>query len=275
LIAIGKSRQVEQRTMKKTVSIMPCLDIRGGRVVKGIHFSDQIDIGDPVDLAAIHEAAGADELGFWDIAATVEKQRPAFEVLRRVVSAVRIPVLFGGGIRSLADVEIALEAGAKKVCISSAAFRDPAFAAEAVKQFGGKTLVAAIDADRNAKLPSKRELLIDGGLTPTGMDAIEFAKKIADLGFGSLLSASKLCDGVRRGYDLDLIRGTADAAKVPVVARGGAGKLIHFLEAVKEGHSSTLMASTVFHFGTLTVRQVKTYLVGQGVAVHHPPVQKM
>ena len=261
--------------MKKTVSIMPCLDIRGGRVVKGLHFSDPIDIGDPVVMATAYEAAGADELGLWDIASATERNRPAFDVLRQVTSAVKIPVMFGGGIRSLAEVEIALEAGARKISISSAAFRDPAFAAGAVKQFGGKRLVAAIDAGRNGKLPSKRELLIDGGLSPTGMDAVEFAKKMADLGFGSLLSTSTLCEGVRRGYDLDLVRGTADATQLPTVARGGAGKLIHFLEAVKEGHASTLMASAVFHFGTLTIRQVKTYLVGQGVAVHNPPVQKM
>ena len=261
--------------MKKSISLMPCLDIRDGRVVKGIHFQEQIDIGDPEGVALAYETAGADALALWDIAATTELKRPAFDVLRRVASAMKIPVMFGGGIRSLSEVEIALEAGAKKISISSAAFRDPAFAAEAVKQFGGKILVAAVHADRNLKLPSKRELILDGGLAPTGMDAIDFAKKMADLGFGSLLPTSKLCEGVRRGYDLDLIRGVSDATTLPTMASGGAGKLIHFLEAVREGHASTLMASAVFHFGTLTVRQVKTYLVGQGVTVHNPPVQKM
>ena len=261
--------------MKKIVSIMPCLDIRGGREVKGIHFADLIDVGDPVACATAYQAAGADELGFLDITATHEKRRTAFEVLRRVTAAVQIPVTAGGGIQSVADVESALEAGAKKVSLSSAAFRDPAFVAEAVKRFGGGGIVVAIDVDRNAKLPSKREVLIEGGRTPTGADAIEFAKKMADLGVGGLLPTSKPCDGAKRGYDLELIRGLVDATKLPTVASGGAGKLIHFLEAVKEGHASALLAASVFHFGTFTVRQVKAYLASQGVAVRNPPLAKM
>lgn len=261
--------------MKKIVNIMPCLDIRGGQVVKGIHFVDLIDVGDPVACATAYEAAGADELGFLDITATVEKRRTVFDVLRRVTAAVKIPVTVGGGIRALADVEAALAAGAAKVSISSAAFRDPAFVAQAVKEFGGKRIVVAIDADRNAKLPSKREVYIDGGRTRTGVDAVEFAKQMADLGAGEMLPTSKLGDGAKRGYDLDLTRGIADATKLPTVASGGAGKLIHFLEAVKEGHASTLLAASVFHFGIFSVKQVKSYLTGQGVAVHRPPVPKM
>lgn len=261
--------------MKKTVSIMPCLDIRGGQVVKGIHFVDLIDVGDPVACATAYEAAGADELGFLDITATVEKRRTVFDVLRRVTAAVKIPVTVGGGIRALADVEAALEAGAKKISISSAAFREPAFVAEAVKRFGGPRIVVAIDADRNPKLPSKREVYIDGGRTKTGVDAVEFARRMADLGAGEMLPTSKVGDGAKRGYDLDLIRGIADATKLPTVASGGAGKLIHFLEAVKEGHASTLLAASVFHFGIFSVKQVKSYLVGQGVAVRNPPTPAM
>jgi imidazole glycerol-phosphate synthase subunit HisF len=261
--------------MKKFVCIMPCLDIRAGRVVKGIHFADLIDAGDPVVLATTYEAAGADGLGFLDIDATLDKRKAAFDLLRRVTSAVKIPVTVGGGIRSLADVEIALAAGAKKVSICSAAFRDPAFVAAAVKQFGGKVIEVAIDADRNAKLPSHREVYIDGGHTPTGVDAVEFAKQLADLGVGSLLPTSKPGDGTKRGYDLDLIRGIAEATRLPTVASGGAGKLIHFLEAVREGHASTLLAASVFHFGIFTVMQVKAYLTSQGVAIHNPPIAKM
>jgi imidazole glycerol-phosphate synthase subunit HisF len=261
--------------MKKTISIMPCLDIRGGRVVKGIHFVDLIDAGDPVACATAYEASGADELGFLDITATVEQRRTVFDVLRRVTEAVKIPVTVGGGIRSLADVEAALAAGAAKVSISSAAFRQPEFVEAAVKQFGGRTIVLAIDADRNSKLPSKREVYIDGGRTPTGVDAVEFAKTMAGLGVGEMLPTSKLGDGSKRGYDLDLIRGIAEATKLPTVASGGAGKLIHFLEAVKEGHASTLLAASVFHFGTFTVQQVKVYLASQGVRVRNPPVTKM
>lgn len=261
--------------MKKTIHIMPCLDIRGGRVVKGIHFVDLIDAGDPVACATAYEASGADELGFLDITATVEKRRTVFDVLRRVTEAVKIPVTVGGGIKELADVEAALAAGAAKVSISSAAFRNPDFVAEAVKQFGGRTIVLAIDADRNAKLPSMREVYIDGGRTPTGVDAVEFAKRMAGVGVGEMLPTSKLGDGSNRGYDLELIRGIADATKLPTVASGGAGKLIHFLEAVKEGHASTLLAASVFHFGTFTVQQVKVYLAGEGIRVRNPPVTSM
>ena len=261
--------------MKKYVHVMPCLDIRGGKVVKGIHFVDLIDVGDPAACAAAYEAAGADELGFLDITATVENRRTTFDVLRRVTSVVKIPVTVGGGIRSPADVESALEAGAAKVSISSAAFRDPAFVAEAVRRFGGKRIVAAIDADRNEKLPSKREVYVDGGRTPTGVDAIEFAKKMADLGVGEMLPTSKMGDGAKRGYDLELIRGIADATKLPTVASGGAGKLIHFLEAVKEGHASTLLAASVFHFGLFSVKQVKSFLASKGVPVRNPPIPRL
>ena len=258
-------------TVQVPVHIMPCLDIRDGRVVKGIHFVDLIDAGDPVACAQAYEASGADALGFLDITATVENRRTVFEVLRRVTSAVKIPVTLGGGIRCLGDVEAALAAGANKVSISSAAFRDPAFVAEAVKRFGGATIVAAIDADKNEKLPSHREVYIDGGRTPTGVDAVEFAQRMADLGVGEMLPTSKIGDGSKRGYDLELIRGIADATKVPTVASGGAGKLIHFLEAVTEGHARTLLAASVFHFGAFTVQQVKAYLVREGVRVCHPP----
>lgn len=261
--------------MMKTISLLPCLDMRYGRVVKGIHFADTIDVGDPVELAVAYEASGADGLGFLDITARVEQGPATFEVLRRVVAAVKIPVMAGGGIRTLADVESVLAAGAKEVVICSAAVREPELVAAAVKRFGGQAIVVAIDADRTAKLPSHREVVIDGGRTKTGLDAVEFAKRMADLGVGEILPTSKLGDGAKRGYDLDLIRGIADATKLPTVASGGAGKLIHFLEAVKEGHASTLLAASVFHFGTFTVQQVKAYLAGQGVAVRNPRVGSM
>ncbi len=257
--------------MKPTIHIMPCLDIREGRVVKGIHFVDLIDAGDPVEAAAAYEQSGADELGFLDITATVEKRRTVFDVVKQVTGAVKIPVTVGGGIQSLADVEAALQAGAAKVSISSAAYRDPDFVARAVQQFGGKTIVVAIDADRNKALPSQREVYIDGGRTPTGADAVEFARKMADLGAGEILPTSKMGDGAKRGYDLELIRGIVDATGLPTVASGGAGKLIHFLEAVREGHATTLLAASVFHFGTFTVQQVKLYLAGQGIKVRNAP----
>ena len=261
--------------MKKMISLMPCLDMRNGRVVKGIHFGDMIDVGDPVEFAVAYEASGADGLGFLDIAATGEKRPAMIDVLGRVAAAVKIPVTAGGGVQTLADVEAAMAAGAKKVAICSAAVRDPEFVAAAVARFGSKSIVVAIDADRSAKLSSHREVVIDGGQTKTGLDAVEFAKRMADLGVGEILPTSKMGDGAKRGYDLDLIRGIADATKLPTAASGGAGKLIHFLEAVKEGHASTLLAASVFHFGTFTVQQVKAYLTGQGVAVHNPRVGSM
>ena len=257
--------------MSEAVKIMPCLDIREGRVVKGIHFVDLIDAGDPVESAKAYEASGADELGFLDINATVENRRTTFDVLRRVTEAVKIPVTVGGGIKALGDVETALESGAAKVSISSAAFRNPEFVGEAAKRFGSGRIVLAIDADRNDALPSRREVFVDGGRTPTGEDAVEFARRMADMGAGEMLPTSKLGDGARRGYDLDLIRGIAEATKLPTVASGGAGKLVHFYEAVREGHASTLLAASVFHFGLFTVQQVKLYLAGQGVKVINPP----
>ena len=224
--------------MSDVVGVMPCLDIQGGRVVKGIHFTDLIDAGDPVESAVTYERAGADELAFLDISATIEQRRTVFDVLERVTAAVRMPVTVGGGIRSVGDVEEALAAGAAKVSVSSAAFRNPEFIREAASRFGGERIVLAIDADLNASLPSRREVFIDGGRTPTGVDAIEFARQMAGLGAGAFLPTSKLGDGARRGYDLELIRGIVDATGLPTVASGGAGKLVHFLEAVREGGAS-------------------------------------
>ncbi|MBQ9344661.1 MAG: imidazole glycerol phosphate synthase subunit HisF [Kiritimatiellae bacterium] len=258
---------IGESVARAPISIMPCLDIRDARVVKGVHFVDIRDAGDPVECARNYEQAGADELGFLDITATVEGRRTIFDVLRRVTEAVRIPVTLGGGIKSLADVESAFAAGAAKVSISSAAFRDPGFVAEAVRQFGGERIVIAIDADRNEALPSKREVYIDGGRTPTGADAVEFALKMAGLGAGTMLPTSKLGDGTKAGYDLELTRGIADATHLPTIASGGAGTLEHFLAGVKEGHASTLLAASVFHFGILGVGAVKAYLREHGVAV--------
>lgn len=261
--------------MKSSVSIMPCLDIRGTRVMKGIHFKDLIDAGDPLELAVMYERSGADRLGYLDIAATVEKRRPAFAMLQQVAGAVKIPVTYGGGLKTLADVEAALSAGARKIGLATVAYRDPDFVPAAVKEFGGERIVLALDADRNLKLPSQRELYVDGGRTKTGVDAVEFARKMADTGVGEILPTSKAGDGYKRGYDLDLTRQIADATQLPTVASGGAGKLVHFLEAVKEGHACTVLAASVFHFGTFTVQQVKTFLAGQGVRVHNARTGKM
>ena len=257
----------EKFVPRQAVSIMPCLDIRGGRVVKGVHFVDIRDAGDPVECARSYEAAGADELGFLDITATVEGRRTLFDVLARVTGAVKVPVTVGGGIKSVADVESALKAGAAKVSISSAAFRNPGFVAEAVKEFGGNRVVIAIDADVNESLPSKREVYVDGGRTATGADAVEFAQRMAGIGAGTMLPTSKLGDGTKKGYDLELTRGIADGTHLPTVASGGAGTLEDFLKGVTEGHASVLLAASVFHFGIFRVGEVKEYLKAHGIPV--------
>ena len=250
------------------VKIMPCLDMREGRVVKGVHFVELRDAGDPVEAAAAYAADGADELGFLDITATVEKRRTMFDVLEKVTQAVDIPVTVGGGIKSREDVELALASGASCASISSAAFRDRDMVKESVERFGADKIVVAIDADANEKCPSGREVYIDGGRTPTGKDAVEFAKEMAALGVGQLLPTSKATDGTKDGYDLQLTRAIADATGLPVIASGGAGTLEHFYEAVDQGHASTILAASVFHFGILTVSQVKKYLKERGVPVN-------
>ena len=254
----------------RPVTILSGLDIRAGRVVKGVHFVDIVDAGDPVACALAYESSGADELGFLDINATVENRRTLLDVLARVTAAVKIPVTVGGGIKSLQDVESALAAGAAKVSISSAAYRDPAFVAAAVQQFGGDRIVIAIDADENPALPSRREVYIDGGRTPTGTDAVQFARQMADLGAKTMLPTSKLGDGTKAGYDLHLTAAIADATGLPTVASGGAGTLQHFLDGVLVGHATTLLAASVFHFGTFTVRQVKTFLASRNIPLLHP-----
>lgn len=249
------------------VSIMPCLDMKDGRVVKGVRFVDLRDAGDPVEAAAAYDEGGADELAILDITATVENRLSIFSVLRHVASAVDIPVTLGGGIRNTWDVENAIKNGAKSVSISSAAVRDPLFVKEAVGLFGSRAVTVAIDIDMNDGLPSGREVIIDGGRTPTGEDAVEFAVKMRDLGVGRLLPTSRTADGALSGYDTKAIRALADATGLPVIASGGAGKLEHFLEAIRDGHASTLLAASVFHFGTFTVRQVKEFLKQNGVSV--------
>jgi cyclase len=249
------------------VRVIPCLDIKGGRVVKGVHFVDLVDAADPVEAARAYSDGGADEIAFLDITATVEDRRTMFEVLAQVAKAVRVPLTAGGGIRSLQDIEEALKSGASAVSVSSAAFRDPNLVREAVVEFGSAKIIVAIDADVSASLPSKREVYIDGGRTATGKDAVQFAREMADLGVGQILPTSKFADGTKDGYDLDLTRGIADATELPVIASGGAGKLDHFYQAVAEGHAQAVLAASVFHFGEVTVRQVKQYLRARKVPV--------
>ena len=250
------------------VKVIPCLDMKEGRVVKGVHFVNLRDAADPVEAAKAYCDGGADEVAFLDITATIEKRRTMFDVLAKVAAVVDVPLTCGGGIKSLGDVREAFEAGATRVSISSASYRDPQFVKTAVDEFGADRVVVAIDADANESLPSTREVYIDGGRTATGKDAVEFAKEMAALGVGSILPTSKATDGVQTGYDLVLTRAIAYATGLPVIASGGAGTLEHFYQAVTEGHASAVLAASVFHYGTFTVRQVKEYLHGRGIPVN-------
>ena len=249
------------------IKVMPCLDMKEGRVVKGVHFVDLRDAVDPVEAAKAYCDGGADEVAFLDITATVEKRRTMFDVLARVAAVVDVPLTCGGGIRSLENIQEALNAGATRVSISSAAYRDPEMVRQAVARYGADRVIVAIDADANPAMPSRREVFIDGGRTATGKDAVEFAVEMAALGVGSILPTSKATDGVQEGYDLLLTRGIADATGLPVIASGGAGTLEHFYQAVAEGHASAVLAASVFHFGTFTVWQVKEYLAARGIPV--------
>jgi len=251
----------------ENVRVIPCLDMKDGRVVKGVHFVELKDAADPVEAARAYCESGADEIAFLDITATVEERRTMFNVLKKVAAVVDVPLTVGGGIKTLADIEEAFESGADAVSISSAAYRTPEMVGNAARRFGSDKIIVAIDVDANSKLPSAREVYIDGGRTATGRDALEFAKEMAGLGVGQILPTSKATDGTKGGYDLEITRAIADGTGLPVIASGGAGKLEHFYQAVAQGHANAVLAASVFHFGTFTVRQVKEYLRDKGVPV--------
>ena len=228
------------------VKIMPCLDMKDGRVVKGIHFVDLKDAGDPVECATLYQSEGADELAMLDIAATLENRKTRLEWVNNVSSVIDIPLTVGGGIASLEDVELTLEAGADKVSINSAAVERPQLIEEASEKFGSEKITIAVDACRNLKMPSGFDVVVSGGTKPMGMDAVEWAKKCESLGAGVILPTSMDGDGTQDGYDLKYIKAISDIVNVPVVASGGAGKLSDFYDAAKSG-SSILLAASVFH----------------------------
>jgi len=252
--------------MGEPISIMPCLDMQNGRVVKGVHFVDIRDAGDPVECAVAYCAAGADELALLDITATVEGRGTMLDVVRRVAEAATAPFTVGGGVSDVAAAAAVLEAGADKVSTSSAAFRRPEMIAEMVREFGAEKVTVAIDVDRNAELPSGYEVYIDGGRTATGADAVEWARRVDGCGVKVILPTSKAGDGAKTGYDLPVIRAMKEATSAVIVASGGAGKLEHFHEAVEAG-AAVLLAASVFHFHLIDIPELKDYLRGRGVAV--------
>ena len=252
--------------MNKQVRVMPCLDMQNGRVVKGVHFVDIKDAGDPVECARAYCSAGADELALLDITATVEGRATMLDVVRRVAEAATVPFTVGGGINDVAAAVAVIEAGADKVSVSSATFRKPDLVPAMTKELGAGRVTVAIDVDQNPSLPSGYEVYIDGGRTATGADAIEWAKRADGYGVACILPTSKAGDGARTGYDLPVIRAMADAVSAEIVASGGAGKLEHFHEAVEAG-ATILLAASVFHFHMIDIPELKQYLRGRGVDV--------
>ncbi|MBN1102034.1 MAG: imidazole glycerol phosphate synthase subunit HisF [Deltaproteobacteria bacterium] len=251
----------------KTVLIMPCLDMKEGRVVKGIHFVGLKDAGDPVENAAFYQKEGADELAMLDIAATLENRKTRLEWVKNVSGVISMPLTVGGGISTLEDIELVLGAGASKVSMNSAAVKNPDLVREASAKFGSGSITVAIDARRNPSMPSGFELVVSGGTRPVGLDAVGWARRCQDLGAGVLLPTSMDGDGTQAGYDLEFTRAISDAVQLPVVASGGAGTLEHFYQAVAEGGAQIVLAASVFHYRILSIRQVKGYLIDKGLQV--------
>ncbi len=252
----------------EVIKVMPCLDMKNGRVVKGINFVNLRDAGDPVENAAFYEKEGADELAMLDIAATLENRKTRLEWVKNVSSVIKVPLTVGGGIASLEDIEMVLDAGAAKVSMNSAAVNNPDLIRQAAKAFGSEKVTVAVDGKRNASMPSGFELVIAGGTKPVGKDVVLWAKECQDLGMGTVLPTSMDGDGTQAGYDLEFTRAISDAVSVPVIASGGAGTLEHFYEGVIQGGAQVLLAASVFHYRTFSIRQVKEYLQSKGLRVN-------
>ncbi|MHB0977262.1 MAG: imidazole glycerol phosphate synthase subunit HisF [Candidatus Aquicultorales bacterium] len=248
-----------------TKRIIPCLDVHEGRVVKGVNFVNLRDAGDPVELAAAYDVAGADELVFLDITASHEARDTMYSVAERTAEQVFIPYTVGGGFRSGPDIRRMLSTGADKISMNSAAVKNPETVRETSKRFGSQCIVVAIDARRVG--PDKWEVYINGGRVPTGIDAVEWARKVVDLGAGEILLTSMDCDGTKEGYDIPLTCAVCRAVEVPVIASGGAGKLEHFAEVVVEAGADAVLAASLFHYGELSIREVKEYMAGRGIPV--------
>ncbi|MCW4032287.1 MAG: imidazole glycerol phosphate synthase subunit HisF [Candidatus Bathyarchaeota archaeon] len=249
------------------VKIMPCLDMKDGKVVKGIHFVNLRDAGDPVENAKFYETDGADEIAMLDIAATVEGRKTRLEWVKNVLENISIPLTVGGGINSLIDIKEILDSGASKISINTAAVKNSGLIKEASEKFGKERVVIAIDGRRNLKMSSGFEVVIKGGTEGTGIDAVEWAKKCEQLGAGEILPTSMDGDGTLSGYDIPFTRAIADSINIPIIASGGAGKLEHLYEAVVEGKATTLLAASIFHFRKFTIKEVKEYLKSRGIEV--------
>jgi imidazole glycerol-phosphate synthase subunit HisF len=256
--------------------IIPCLDVREGRVVKGVRFVDIRDAGDPVEVAKVYDREGADELVFLDITASYERRKIILDVVARTAEQVFMPLTVGGGVSSIEDMRHLLNAGADKVSVNTAAVKDPALVGRAALRFGSQCIVAAIDArrvqgtTRDGAPPSRWEVYTHGGRTPTGLDAVQWAVEVERLGAGEILLTSMDRDGTQEGYDLELTRAVSSAVGIPVIASGGVGALEHLYEGLTVGKADAVLAASIFHFRTHTVQEAKGYLAARGVAVRYP-----
>jgi cyclase len=249
--------------------IIPCLDVKDGRVVKGINFVDLVDAGDPVEAAAAYDAAGADELCFLDITASHENRDTIFHIVEQTAERCFMPLTVGGGVRTVEDIRKLLEAGADKVSINTAAVFNRQFVKEASEKFGAQCIVVAIDAKKvsGPGEPDRWEIFTHGGRKPTGLDAVRYAEEVVTLGAGEILLTSMDRDGTKAGFDLSLTRAISDAVPVPVIASGGVGNLDHLVEGVRQGHASAVLAASIFHFGTYTIAEAKKHMAAAGIAV--------
>ncbi|MEN6541402.1 imidazole glycerol phosphate synthase subunit HisF [Parvibaculum sp.] len=243
--------------------VIPCLDVKDGRVVKGVNFVDLRDAGDPVEAARAYDAAGADELCFLDITASHEERAIIFDVVARTAEQCFMPLTVGGGVRTIEDVRKLLLAGADKVSINTAAVNDPEFVRAAAEKFGNQCIVVAIDAKQVA--PGKWEIFTHGGRNRTGIDAIEYAQRVASLGAGEILLTSMDRDGSKAGFDIPLTRSVSDAVTIPVIASGGVGNLDHLVAGIREGHASAVLAASIFHFGEYTIGEAKAHMAAAGI----------
>jgi len=250
------------------VRVIPCLDVKDGRVVKGVNFVDLRDAGDPVEAAIAYDAAGADELTFLDISASSDNRAILYDVVASVAEQCFMPLTVGGGVRTVDDIKALLRAGADKVSINSAAVANKQFVKEAAQKFGEQCIVVAIDAKHAG---SRWEIFTHGGRKSTGIDAIEFAQEVVSLGAGEILLTSMDRDGTRSGFDIELTRAIADSVSVPVIASGGVGNLDHLVEGIRSGHATAVLAASIFHFGEFTIREAKDHMVRAGLPMRLDP----